>query len=392
MEKNSSIEILSEEECTGCGLCVNICPTKAIEWKMNYTSFFYPKIIKEKCINCGLCLSSCKKETKELKEIKKSMFVFVKEENFRKKGASGGFSTFLMKNIIENGGVVCGCTLNEELEVKHLCIEKKEDIYIFQDSKYVQSYLGDIYNEIDKYIKNKRQVLFVGTPCQVKAIKEKIKSELLITCDLVCHGVPSYHAFNNYIEYLEKKHKDKVIGYRFRNKNKHDKYGYLGKLFFEKREEKDIIPEFDPYYYAFIKGFNCRKSCYYCNYSNIKRIGDFTLGDTGTWKKYLNFYPNEVLSLVTLNTEKAIQIFDSIKEKLEYIDIDIIEEKKVNHCLSKSTLFNEKEWKNFYSNLDNFDYLEKYYHKKISLREKIKIILIYNTSLKLRQSILRLLK
>lgn len=64
----------------------------------------------------------------------------------------------------------------------------------------------------------------------------------------------------------------------------------------------------------------------------------------------------------------------------------------MNRCLSKSTLFNEKEWKNFYSNLDNFDYLEKYYHKKISLREKIKIILIYNTSLKLRQSILRLLK
>jgi dissimilatory sulfite reductase (desulfoviridin) alpha/beta subunit len=48
--------------CTDCQLCVNICPTKAIECVEDITSKTNkPEYIlrEEKCINCSICTSSC---------------------------------------------------------------------------------------------------------------------------------------------------------------------------------------------------------------------------------------------------------------------------------------------------------------------------------------------
>jgi len=42
------------EKCTACGVCLNICPTDAIEYR-NGKAF----IIEAKCRNCKICVSSC---------------------------------------------------------------------------------------------------------------------------------------------------------------------------------------------------------------------------------------------------------------------------------------------------------------------------------------------
>ena len=65
----------------------------------------------------------------------------------------------------------------------------------FRGSKYVQSYLGDIFSEIVDQLQGDQKVLFSGTPCQVAGLlsfkkKKKINSENLLTVDIVCHGVP----------------------------------------------------------------------------------------------------------------------------------------------------------------------------------------------------------
>ena len=51
-------EICKKEKCSGCGACLNICPTNAITMKEDYEGFLYPEI-SDKCIDCGKCKSVC---------------------------------------------------------------------------------------------------------------------------------------------------------------------------------------------------------------------------------------------------------------------------------------------------------------------------------------------
>jgi NAD-dependent dihydropyrimidine dehydrogenase PreA subunit len=45
---------VDETKCTGCGICLNVCPVRAIS-----TIDGKAQIEKEKCINCGVCVSAC---------------------------------------------------------------------------------------------------------------------------------------------------------------------------------------------------------------------------------------------------------------------------------------------------------------------------------------------
>ncbi|MDD4000694.1 MAG: 4Fe-4S binding protein [Bacilli bacterium] len=51
------------EDCKGCGLCVEFCPTKILELdlnKMNEKGYNLIKIIDlERCIACGFCALMC---------------------------------------------------------------------------------------------------------------------------------------------------------------------------------------------------------------------------------------------------------------------------------------------------------------------------------------------
>ncbi|MCU4164340.1 MULTISPECIES: 4Fe-4S binding protein [Marinilabiliaceae] len=46
--------VVNKEECTGCGVCVEVCPMAAIELIDGKA-----QINNEKCRNCGLCLGEC---------------------------------------------------------------------------------------------------------------------------------------------------------------------------------------------------------------------------------------------------------------------------------------------------------------------------------------------
>lgn len=45
--------LIDKERCSGCGLCMEVCPFDAIEIKG------YAEIIKERCAGCGACISAC---------------------------------------------------------------------------------------------------------------------------------------------------------------------------------------------------------------------------------------------------------------------------------------------------------------------------------------------
>lgn len=49
------------ERCKQCGLCVQVCPKKAISFseEINGAGYRYTIIDDEKCIACGMCYQTC---------------------------------------------------------------------------------------------------------------------------------------------------------------------------------------------------------------------------------------------------------------------------------------------------------------------------------------------
>lgn len=389
-----------KEKCFGCGLCKNKCPYNAIEFIENSEGFLYPQIIKEKCKNCGICYNVCPaiNNIDNHNEFKEECYMTIsKDKVIYKNSASGGFATCLSEYVITNlQGVVYGCNLDDNGNVKHIRVDNNKDLVKLQDSKYVQSNILDIFKKVKEDASN-RKVLFIGTPCQVEAIEKYLNRkefDNLITCDLVCHGVPSPKLFKNYLNYLSKKYNRKVTDYRFRNKTTFDKCGFRGKLKIAQKN-KYFFAEEDIYYRDFLEEKNYRLSCYNCKYKVNKRVGDFTIGDVNSWENYYDFYPELASSLVIVNNSKAKNLFDELKQKLFVKEISLEKEKKINKALSRQTELPEERKQIYqkYKNLKQYeDEITLDIDKKMQIKNIMKIVIPFKVRIFVKKILKRMNK
>ena len=323
-----NIDQVNNDDCCGCRACEKICPKNAITMVYNNEGFLVPIIDKNLCVNCGLCLKSCPQFNtfKEKKDDSIEAFAArAKKTKDLLNGSSGGIFSTIAKFIIENKGFVYGCCFDENMNPIHLCVNKIEDIAKLCGSKYVQSDTNNTYENVKEQLEDNNTVLYIGTPCQIAGLKSFLKNDFknLYTIDLVCHGVPSPKLFKKYIEWLEKKYKDKVEMYYFRNKIKSG-WGLTSRIKFKSGKEKIIDFRLDPYYKTFIDAKNYRECCYRCKYSNLTRIGDITLADFwGIEKEHPDFYSPYGNSAIIINNKKGKFLFDSIKNQIDYISTDI---------------------------------------------------------------------
>ena len=215
------MEICRKEDCTGCWACVNSCLHNAISMREEKLGHLYPLVNSDKCINCGLCIKICPaNNSKTLCNPKTAYAGWDKNELEYKSSTSGGAASAFARYIIKNGGIVYGCACLENVDIRHIRIDKEDDLYKLKGSKYVQSNIYDSYRSVKNDLCDNREVLFIGTPCQIAGLKSYLRKEYekLYLVDLICHGVPSQKLFNYYLEYLSNKFKSKVIDIKFRNK------------------------------------------------------------------------------------------------------------------------------------------------------------------------------
>lgn len=268
--------------CTGCNACAAVCPVNAIEMKADIKGFLHPFIEKEKCIDCGKCERVCAGLDYGVKDENEQFYAArALDDDVRKKCSSGGVFALLASAFIDAGGIVYGACLSSELIVKHVRIEKKEDLESIYGSKYVQSDMDGIYALIEKDLKAGRQVLFSGTPCQVEGVRrfcmEKGKcGDWLYCCDIVCHGVPSPELWKKYLEMLKEEHGQEVARVRFRGKD--EGWHERTKVRYNLKESKDNFSD-NRFTELFIDNYSIRSSCNSCNFSTTKRNADITLGD-----------------------------------------------------------------------------------------------------------------
>ena len=197
------IEIKDKKDCCGCQACVTVCTKHCIAMQADNEGFLYPIVDKSACTNCGLCEKVCPVINQS--EPHKPLKVYAaknKNEDIRRQSSSGGIFTLLAEKVINEGGVVFGARFNENWNVVHSWTDTKEGIAALRGSKYVQSTIGNTYNEAREFLKQGRKVLFSGTPCQIAGLKKFLRKEYnnLLTVDVVCHGVPSPLVWRKYLE------------------------------------------------------------------------------------------------------------------------------------------------------------------------------------------------
>ncbi|MCM1125566.1 MAG: Coenzyme F420 hydrogenase/dehydrogenase, beta subunit C-terminal domain [Lachnospiraceae bacterium] len=307
-----------KDKCTGCGVCISICPQNCISYKNDELDNIYPKIDLSRCVECGLCIQVCPQLNLINKnKIKKCYAAWSSDWSTRESSASGGIASELYFYLIMNGYNAAGTIWNER-SVLFKITKDVNDIMKFRNSKYVFSCIGACYGEISKLLKNKEKVFFVGLPCQVAAIKKycqvlNVNEQNLILVDLVCHGVVPAQYLNSHIEYIEKKKKRRTERIFFRNpKFQTDKYYFTLEdkkgIFYCKKVKSD-----DCYQLAYHRALAYRENCYYCGYACEKRCGDLTLCDYTSVGKMGNCdYTNENVSCVMINTDKGERVWKKI--------------------------------------------------------------------------------
>ncbi len=277
-QSNNDFEICEKNKCTGCSVCESVCPKKAITIKKDCRGFYIPLINYDTCIACKKCKNVCPANNQPKAKGPTRVFAYQNTDNIRFNSTSGGFFNAIACQVISEGGVVCGAAFDDNMLLKHIIVEKKEQLAPLQKSKYVQSLTEGIFEEIKRYLEDNRKVLFVGVGCQAAALRNYIgDNKNLIIVDLICYGVPSSGLFEEWIKYLEKKY-GKVKEVRFRDKS----YGYYTpniKVIFDNKKFIESCRDSNLYTDLMFRHLSIRNSCYSCMYKTIDRISDFTLGD-----------------------------------------------------------------------------------------------------------------
>lgn len=323
--------ICSQEKCTGCAGCFNICPKKCISMVEDAEGFLRPAIDTERCDDCGACLRTCPILHPPGPNPSSSSQVYAcwnKDDVTRFQSASGGlFSAFALA-ILDKGGVVYGAAFDENMRLEHIAVERKEDLGKLRSSKYVQSDIGQSYAEVRKHLREKRQVLFSGTPCQIAALYNYLgkDNESLLTCDIVCKGVPSPGLFAKYVRFLEKHFGSKLSGINMRDK-RHGWNIATTVVSFDDGKECVLTGFFNSFVYGFAKNFTLRRGCYQCLHTNSSRQGDITLGDF--WRigelSPFNHSTRNGVSLILANSEKGKVFFSECSQNIFADERTIVE-------------------------------------------------------------------
>lgn len=298
--------------------------------------FLYPKVDTEKCVGCHLCEKVCPCLNQEpLRDPIVCYAALNTDDYIRRQSSSGGIFTAVAEKIVAKGGVVFGARFDSSWQVVHTSAETMDEIGAFRGSKYVQSKIGDTFKQAEKFLKEGREVLFSGTPCQISGLNHFLRSKYnnLLTVDVVCHGVPSPRIWQEYLESLKLSniglisHKDKSSSWRMYSFSIKDREGKV--LYTEKASDNKYLS-------AFIRNLTLRPSCFSCPAKAGKSRSDITLADYwGIEHFFPNMDDNKGTSFICVNTQRGMAMIKELN--ISIAQTDYRKSIPYNTCIVKST-------------------------------------------------------
>lgn len=276
---------LQHDLCTGCGVCQEACPSKAISTIVK-NGRFVPHINNNLCKNnkgCNRCLSACPGIGIDICSIAKEKFVdentkidklvgrYLKcytghsnDYDIRYHSASGGmvsqFLIFLLEKKYIDGAVVTAFDPNNELLVKSYIATTAEEILNAKSSKYGPVSLHDAASNI-KNAKGNRYVI-VGLPCHIEgfrkleAIDKKFREKIAGYFSIYCSSGRTFYL----TEYVFKERdikKDQLKYFAYRDE------GCLGSMVAIENNGHKIVERYQSYYHP-LRSFFIPRRCLFC--------------------------------------------------------------------------------------------------------------------------------
>ncbi|MBS7605142.1 MAG: Coenzyme F420 hydrogenase/dehydrogenase, beta subunit C-terminal domain [Candidatus Bathyarchaeia archaeon] len=205
-EESLKKTVIDNGLCTGCGACVVSCPYNCLDYDAG------PKIISE-CKVCGICANVCPRYNVSITSLEQLIFgrerrleeefgVFkrvlvaqTRDENIMRVCQDGGVVTSILVSMLEDGVIqgsaISGKDVMNPLKATPVLALSKEDIIQCAGTRYTYSpNLLALRSGVQKKI---GKMAFVGTPCQICAIRriqalplKKYVEALKFTIGLFC--------------------------------------------------------------------------------------------------------------------------------------------------------------------------------------------------------------
>ena len=299
-------KLAKEKYCTGCLACKDVCRHNAISVIMK-NGMPFPSVDIDKCVDCGLCEHSCPVVTPIRKNNVRDYAVYggwASDKETRFNGASGGAFGAIAQSFFRkmSNPVVFGANLLDNDTVRHIMIDRIEDVHLLMNSKYIQSDTDGVFSQVARCLRDGCEVLFSGTPCQVAGLYgylgKKRNTDKLWTVEVVCHGICSQEALD-----LAKKYHNYKKLYSFRNKT-HGQAYYVSQCctYWNGDEKQTMKRKDDVFYRIFATWLLDRKSCSNCHFSSIERVADITLADFWGGARDANDYKLGVSLIIANNS------------------------------------------------------------------------------------------
>ncbi|MFQ6067943.1 MAG: Coenzyme F420 hydrogenase/dehydrogenase, beta subunit C-terminal domain [Candidatus Bathyarchaeia archaeon] len=301
-------DVVSTRQCVGCAACVVVCPFNCLDYSQEQ-----PLLVK-KCETCGICPQICPKYDWSWSKIEEFVFGRQRQENeefgiYRRlilaqatdkkileKCQDGGvvtaLFTYALQNGIIEGAALSGIAANKPFYPMPRLATTSQEVLENAGTRY--SYSPNMIAMQEGVKQKKKSLAFVGTPCQIHAIRKiqmfslkKYSNPLQFIVGLMCTESFTYDG-------LFEKHLKESMGL---NLNDVEKMNIKGKVLVSMKsgEVKSVsLTEAKQY---------TRESCRLCNDFSAE-LADISAGGLGLsgW------------TFVVLRTEKGAEIFDGALE------------------------------------------------------------------------------
>lgn len=374
------IEIKNKIDCCGCNACGDVCTHNAITFKADVEGFWYPEVDKEKCVDCGLCERVCPilKPVEHLERYQEPIVfaAYAKNEDIRMDSTSGGIHSTLAKVMYNKNAFIGGAVYKKDHTCYHVVSDNPSMLPMIRSSKYLQSSMVGQYKEVKGLLDAGKEVLYCGTPCQIQALYKFLRKEYanLTTVDFICRGVNSPKVFLSYMNMLEKQYGSKATEIKFKSK-KWGWHNFSLRVNFENGRQYCKDRWHDMFFIGYLQYGNfARPSCYKCRFKGFPQEADITLADFwGIEKIDPSMDQDKGTSLVMVNSDKGLALFNEIKPCIEWKKFSMDDAKAGNPALMSSLKAMRDDRKEFFDAIDSlpFEQVAKRFFSMPTFKRKI---------------------